>query len=87
MRERAVRGVIEGGGDRPSRWVAIVSIAGKIGCAPQRLYSWVAQAEWDAGKRFGSSREERERIRMLQREVNDLRKANEILRKECAYFA
>jgi transposase-like protein len=87
VRERAVRMVMEHGADYPSQWAAIVSIAGKIGCVPQTLHGWVVQAERDAGKRAGPSTEERERIKMLEREVKELRQANEILRKASAYFA
>ena len=87
VRERAIRMVMEHGGEYPSQWAAIVSIAGKIGCVPQTLHGWVAQAERDAGKRAGPSTEERERIKMLEREVKELRQANEILRKASAYFA
>lgn len=79
--------VMEHGGEYPSQWAAIVSIAGKIGCVPQTLHGWVAQAERDAGKRAGPSTEERERIKALEREVKELRQANEILRKASAYFA
>ena len=70
-----------------SRWAAIVSISGKIGCTPQTLHNWVAQAERDSGKQAGPSTEERERIKILEREVKELRQANEILRKASAYFA
>ena len=79
--------VMEHGGEYPSQWAAIVSIAGKIGCVPQTLHGWVAQAERDAGKRPGPSTEERERIKALERENRELRQANEILRKASAYFA
>jgi len=79
--------VMEHGGDYPSQWAAIVSIAGKIGCVPQTLHGWVAQAERDVGKRSGPSTEERERIKALERENRELRQANEILRKASAYFA
>lgn len=87
VRERAVRMVSEHAGEHASQWAAIVSIAGKIGCTPQTLHNWVAQAERDAGKRAGPSTEERERIKLLEREVKELRQANEILRKASAYFA
>ena len=87
VRERAVRMVLENLKDYPSEWAAIESIAPKIGCVPQTLHGWVAQAERDAGKRAGPSTEERERIKMLEREVKELRQANEILRKASAYFA
>ena len=87
VREPAVRMVMEHGGEYPSQWAAIVSIARKIGCAPQTLHGWVAQAGRDAGKRSGPSTEERERIKALERENRELRQANEILRKASAYFA
>jgi len=79
--------VVEHGREHASQWAAIVSIAGKIGCTPQTLHNWVAQAERDSDKRAGPSNEERERIKMLEREVKELRLANEILRKASAYFA
>lgn len=87
VRERAVRMVREHGADHASQWAAIVSIAAKIGCAPQTLHNWVTQAERDSGKRSGPTSEERERIKLLEREVKELRQANEILRKASAYFA
>ncbi|MBB38454.1 MAG: IS3 family transposase [Hyphomonas sp.] len=87
VRERAVRMVMEHGGEYLSQWAAIVSISGKIGCVPQTLHGWVAQAERDAGKRAGPSTEERDRIKALERENRELRQANEILRKASAYFA
>ena len=87
VRERAVRMVEEHGADHASQWAAIVSISGKIGCAPQTLHNWVAQAERDSGKRAGPSTDERERIKALERENRELRQANEILRKASAYFA
>jgi transposase-like protein len=65
----------------------MVSIAGKIGCTAETLRKWVRQAERDAGQRPGASSEERERIKALEREVRELRQANEILRKASAYFA
>jgi len=79
--------VEEHGADHASQWAVIVSISGKIGCSPQTLHNWVAQAERDSGKRAGSSTDERERIKALERENRELRQANEILRKASAYFA
>jgi len=79
--------VMEHGHEHASQWAAIVSISGKIGCAPQTLHNWVAQAERDTGKRAGPSSDERERIKILERENRELRQANEILRKASAYFA
>jgi transposase len=87
VRQRAVRMVLEHGGDHASQWAAIGSIAAKIGCTAETLRKWVRQAERDAGQRLGTTTEERERIRTLEREVRELRQANEILRKASAYFA
>jgi transposase len=86
VRERAVRMVFEHRGDHASQWAAIVSIAAKIGCTAQTLSNWVRQAEQDNGQRAGPT-DERERIKALEREVRELRQANEILRKASAYFA
>jgi transposase-like protein len=87
VRERAVRLVREHAGDYPSRWAAIVSISAKIGCTAQTLDGWLKQAERDAGERAGLTSEERDRMKALEREVKELRQANEILRKASAYFA
>jgi transposase len=87
VRERAVRMVGEHRGEHASRWAAIVSIAAKIGCTAQTLSNWVKQAERDTGRRAGLTTDERERLRSLEREVKELRQANEILRKASAYFA
>jgi len=87
VRQRAVRMVLDHGGAHASQWAAMVSIAGKIGCTAETLRRWVRQAERDAGQRPGASSEERERIKVLEREVRELRQANEILRKASAYFA
>ena len=87
VRQRAVRMVLEHGGDHASQWAAIGSIAAKIGCTAETLRKWVRQGERDAGQRPGTTTEERERIKALEREVRELRQANEILRKASAYFA
>ena len=87
VRQRAVRMVLEHGADHASQWAAIGSIAAKIGCTAETLRKWVRQAERDAGQRAGTTTEERERIKALEREVRELRQANEILRKASAYFA
>ena len=87
VRERAISMVFDHAGDYPSQWAAIASIAGKIGCSAQTLANWVHRAERDAGKRPGLTTDERERIKSLEREVRELRQANEILRKASAYFA
>ena len=87
VRERAVRMMLEGTGERGSQWIAIGSIATKIGCTTETLRGWVRQAERDRGLRPGPTSAEGERIKALEREVRELRQANEILRKASAYFA
>ena len=87
VRERAVRMVFEHQGEHESQWAAIESISAKIGCTAERLRKWVRQAERDRGLRAGVSSDERERLKALERENRELRRANEILRKASAYFA
>ena len=86
VRERAVRIVQEHRGDYPSLWATIESIAPKIGCVPQTLHEWVRRHDVDHGMRDGVSSEERERIKALEREVKELRRANEILKLASAFF-
>ena len=87
VRERAVRMVREHGPEHPSQWAAITSIAGKLGCTAQTLRTWVRQDERDRGRRSGLTTDERQRVKELEREVRELKRANEILRKASAYFA
>ena len=87
VRARAVRMVLEHQGEHGSQYAAIRSIAEKIGCSGETLRHWVRQAERDQGLRAGPTTDERERIKALEREVRELRQANEILRKASAYFA
>jgi len=87
VRERAVRMVFDHERDHPSRWSAVVPIAEKIGCAPQTLHEWVKKTEVDSGKRAGVPTEIADKMKALEREVRELRQANEILRKASAYFA
>ena len=85
--ERAVAMVRASQGQHDSQWTAIVSIAGKIGCSAETLRKWVRQAERDARERAGATTAEQERIKDLEREVRELRKANEILKLASAFFA
>lgn len=87
VRERAVRMVQEHRGEYPSQWAAIESIASKIGCVPQTLNEWVKRAEVDAGVRAGVTTSEAQRVKELERENRELRKANEILKLASAFFA
>ena len=87
VRERAVRMVFDHGREYGSQWEAIRSIAEKIGCSPETLRKWVRQTEVDTGRRGGVTSEEQSRMKDLERENRELRRANEILRKASAYFA
>jgi transposase len=87
VRERAVRMVQEHLGEYPSLWAAVESIAPKIGCVPQTLLEWVKRVEVDAGKREGITTAETQRVKDLEREVKELRRANEILKTASAFFA
>ena len=87
IRERAVRMVLEHQDAHDSQWAAITSIAEKIGCTAETLRKWVQQAERDQGRRPGLTTEERQRLKQLERENFELRRANEILKKASAYFA
>ena len=87
VRERAVRLVFEHQGEHTSQWAALSSIASKIGCTPETLRKWVRRAERDQGLRSGMTSSDRERLKELERENRELKRANEILRKASAYFA
>ena len=87
VRSRAVRLVLDQEAEHRSRWMAIMSIAAKIGCTPQTLLDWVKKAEVDSGKRAGVPTDMAEKLKALERENRELRQANEILRKASAYFA
>ena len=87
VRERAVRMVLEHREEYDSEWAAMRSIAAKIGCRAETLRKWVRQAEIDLGRRAGLTTSERERLKQLERENRELKRANEILRKASAYFA
>ena len=87
VRERAVRLVLEHRGEYPSLWLAVESIAPKIGCVPQTLLTWVKRQEIDSGVREGTSTADAQRMKELEREVKELRRANEILKVASAFFA
>ena len=87
FRERAVRLVVEHDGEHESQWAAIVSIADKMGCSREALRKWIRQIERDQGRRNGLTSDERARLKELEKENLELRRANEILREASAYFA
>jgi transposase len=87
VRERAVRMVFEHQDEYPSRWKAIESISKKLSVNHETLRQWVRRAETDAGQRPGLTSDERARMRELEREVKELRRANEILKAASAFFA
>jgi transposase len=87
LRERAVRMVFEHQDEHPSQWAAICSIAAKFGISHETLRNWVRRAETDDGQRPGLTSEERQRLQSLEREVRELRRANEILKSASAFFA
>jgi transposase len=86
VRERAVRMVLEHEGEYDSQWAAISSVAQKLGMTAETLRKWVRTAEIDGGLRAGVSTEERARIKELERENRELRRANEILKAAAAFF-
>ena len=87
VRERAVRMVFEHEREYESQWAAIASIAGKLGMTNETLRKWVRQAEIDGGARPGVSSVEAERVKELERENRELRRANEILKAASVFFA
>lgn len=87
LRERAIRLVGEVRGQHESQWAAVVSIAGKVGCTLQTLLTWVRRHERDTGQRPGVTTAEQDRVKALEREVRELRRANEILKLASAFFA
>lgn len=87
VRERAVRLLLTSEQDHNSRWAAIKSVSGKIGCTPETLRAWVNKSEVDSGAKPGITTDDAERIKALERENRELKRANEILRLASAFFA
>jgi transposase-like protein len=87
LRERAVRMVHEHREEYPSLWAAVQSLAPKIGCVPHTLYEWMRKHQVDSGVRQGTSTADKDRLKELERENRELRKANEILKLASAFFA
>ena len=87
LRERAVRMVFEAERHTSSQWEAICSVADKLGPTPETVRKWVRRVEIDEGRRAGLTTDERERLKQLEREVRELRRANEILKAASAFFA
>lgn len=87
LRERAVRMVFDHAHEHPSQWATMRSVAEKLGCTVEALRRWVRQAERDHGQRPGLTTDERQRLKQLERENIELKRANEILKTASAYFA
>jgi transposase-like protein len=87
VRDRAVRMVQEHREEYPSLWAAVESLAPKIGCVPHTLYEWMRKHEVDSGVRQGTTTADKDRLKELERENRELRKANEILKLASAFFA
>src|SRR6478609_3495938 len=87
VRERAVRLVFEHQYEHESQWAAIVSVAAKVGCTPETLRIWVRRVEVDEGRRPGLTTDERAKLKELERENRELRRANEILKSASLFFA
>ena len=87
VRDRAVRMVFDHESEYSSQWEAMRLIAAKIGFSAETLRNWVRKAEVDTGRRDGMTSDERSRLKDLEREVRELRRTNEILRKASAFFA
>jgi transposase len=87
LRERAVRMAIEKRSDYPSEWATFTAIAKLFGMSPETLRTWVRRDQVDHGIRAGLTSDESARMKALERENRDLRRANEILKDASIFFA
>ena len=87
LRERAVRMVLERREDFASEWATVTAISKMFGMSPETLRTWVRKAQVDTGVRPGITSDERARLKILEREVKDLRRANAILQDASIFFA
>jgi transposase len=87
LRERAVRMVIDNRSDYPSEWAAMISISSLFGMSAETLRTWVRRTQVDAGSRPGLTTDERARLKQLERENKDLKRANAILKDASIFFA
>jgi transposase len=87
LRERAVKMVLEIRDREGKGRGEIARVGRQLGVHPEALRTWIRQAEIDGGRRPGSTTGDSRRIAELEREVRELRRANEILKAASAYFA
>ncbi len=86
LRERAVRLVFETAAEQGERHGAVTKVASQLGIGPESVRQWVRQAEIDRGDRSGLTTDERERMKTMEREIRELRRANEILKSAAVFF-
>lgn len=79
--------VVDHRGEYVSQWAAISSVASKLGMTAETLRSWVRQTEIDQGERVGLSTDDRDKLRQLEADNKELRRANAILKDASIFFA
>ena|SRR5438067_1360209 len=87
LKERAVRMVLESIEQNGERHGVVTRIARQLGIGTESLRKWVERAEFDGGRRAGTTTRDQERIKELERENRELRRSNEILKSASAFFA